>query len=100
MTGAFSFLEGIEEKSLGVWSYIMKKFNDKEKQKENELIKNLKIAQNELEVAVNNYEFANEPELVDYYTYNIKAAQMRYEYLLKKVKAEKTKIDSEKRRKT
>ena len=95
MTEVISFFEGIGEKSLGVWSYIMKKFNEKEKQKENELIENLKIAQNELQVAVNNYEFAKEPELVDYYTYNIKAAQMRYEYLLRKVKEQKNTIKEE-----
>jgi len=93
MTEAFEFLESIGEKRLGVWSYIMKKFNEKESKKESELIKCLKVAQDELEVAINNYEFAQEPELVDYYTYNIKAAQMRYEYLLKKVKAEKEKLN-------
>ena len=64
----------------------MKKINEKEKPKENELIKNLRIAQDELDVAIHNYEFAKEPELVDYYTYNIKAAQMKYEYLLRKAK--------------
>ena len=46
----------------------------------------MKIAQIEFETAINNYEFANEPELVDYYTYNIKATQTKYQYLLKKVK--------------
>ena len=54
--------------------------------KARELIKNLKNAQIEFETAVNNYEFANDPELVDYYTYNIKATQTRYQYLLKKAK--------------
>ena len=96
MTEAFGFIESIGEK-IGVWSYIMKKNNEKEKQKTNELIKNLKIAQNELEVAVNNYEYAKEPELVDYYTYNIKAAQARYEYLLKIIKAENIKLIDERR---
>ena len=46
----------------------------------------LKKAQSDLDIAMNNYEFADEPDLVDYYTYNLKAAQMRYEYLLKKAK--------------
>lgn len=50
------------------------------------LLENLKNAQNEFETAINNYEFAIEPELVDYYTYNIKATQTRYQYLLKKAK--------------
>jgi len=97
MTEVFGILENNNEKRLGVWSYIMKKFNDKRKTQESDWIKSLKNAQNELEVAVNNYEFANEPELVDYYTYNIKAAQMRYEYLLKKVKEEKLNLMNEKR---
>jgi len=90
MTEIYNLLENVNEKSLGVWSYIMKKFNGK-KVKNNELLNNLKNAQDELEIAVNNYEFANDPALVDYYTYNIKAAQMRYEYLLRKVKEENIK---------
>ena len=51
-----------------------------------DLIKNLKNAQNDFETAVSNYEFADDPELVDYYTYKIKATQTRYQYLLKKAK--------------
>ncbi|MBQ7667806.1 MAG: DUF2508 family protein [Clostridia bacterium] len=86
MTDSFGFTEDVENKSLGVWSYIMKKFSEKEKTEKEVLLENLKVAQVELDTAINNYDFAKEPELVDYYTYNIKAAQMRYEYLLKKVK--------------
>ena len=51
-----------------------------------ELVKCLKTAQIEFETAVNNYEFASDPELIDYYTYNIKATQTRYQYLLRKAK--------------
>jgi len=91
MTDSFSYLDEANEKSLGVWSYIMKKINCKEKTEKDTLLENLKTAQDELDTAINNYEFASEPELVDYYTYNIKAAQMRYEYLLKKVKKIKEK---------
>jgi len=36
--------------------------------------------------AIYNYEFTEDPELVDYYTYKIKATQPRYQYLLKKAK--------------
>ena len=50
------------------------------------LIENLKNAQNDFETAINNYEFAEDPELIDYYIYKIKATQTRYQYLLKKVK--------------
>lgn len=79
----------IEKKDNNFLDYIFEKFS-KTKSTEDletkELVKNLKIAQVEFETAVNNYEFANEPELVDYYTYNIKATQTKYQYLLKKVK--------------
>lgn len=79
----------VEKKDNNFLDYIFEKFS-KTKQNEDsetkELVKNLKIAQIEFETAVNNYEFANEPELVDYYTYNIKATQTKYQYLLKKVK--------------
>ena len=79
----------VEKKDNNFLDYIFEKFS-KSKQNEDletkELVKNLKIAQIEFETAVNNYEFANDPELVDYYTYNIKATQTKYQYLLKKVK--------------
>ena len=79
----------VEKKDNNFLDYLFEKFS-KTTQKEDietkELVKNLKIAQAEFETAVNNYEFANEPELVDYYTYNIKATETKYQYLLKKVK--------------
>ena len=85
MTETFDICENEEPKSIGVWSWIMKKIN-KVKDEKNEIVDILKKAQADLDIAMNNYEFADEPALVDYYTYNIKAAQMKYEYLLKKAK--------------
>lgn len=85
MTETFDMYEGNSEKSMGVWSWIMKKMNNSKDEK-NEMADILKKAQVDLDIAMNNYEFADEPALVDYYTYNLKAAQMRYEYLLKKAK--------------
>lgn len=86
MTEELGVVPTFDEKSLGVWSYLMKKFKSKQENEKEEVIKNLKEAQDELTTAVNNYEFACEFELVDYYTYNIKAAQTKYEYLLRKAK--------------
>lgn len=85
MTETFNMYENDESKSIGVWSWIMKKINNAKSEK-NEIVDILKKAQIDLDVAMNNYEFADEPALVDYYTYNIKAAQMKYEYLLRKAK--------------
>lgn len=50
------------------------------------LMENLRNAQSDFENAINNYDFAEDPELIDYYIYKIKASQARYQYLLKKVK--------------
>ena len=85
MTETVEFCENEEPKKIGVWSWIMKKLNNAKSEKD-EIVDILKKAQADLDIAMNNYEFADEPALVDYYTYNIKAAQMKYEYLLKKAK--------------
>ncbi len=50
------------------------------------LMENLRNAQDDFENAINNYDFVEDPELIDYYIYKIKASQTRYQYLLKKVK--------------
>lgn len=84
MTETFDLFNN-EESTNKVILWFQRKFGVI-KQKDNEMIDILKKAQVDLDIAMNNYEFAEEPELVDYYTYNIKAAQMRYEYLLRKVK--------------
>lgn len=77
-----------EKNNTNLFNYILDKLS-KSKEPDNDtldLIKNLKNAQSEFETAIINYEFAKEPELVDYYTYKIKATQTRYQYLLKKAK--------------
>lgn len=50
-----------------------------------ELMKSLIKTKAELEIANRNYEFADE-ELIDYYTYQIKANQAKIDYLLKMIK--------------
>ena len=88
MEETFNNLANNEKKDNNIFDYLLEKFSKTKTcdSDTEELIKNLKIAQIEFETAVNNYEFANDPELVDYYTYNIKATQTKYQYLLKKVK--------------
>ena len=55
------------------------------KQKEEELIKCVMKTKLELEVARNNYEYA-EDELIDYFAYQIKANQAKLDYLLGRIK--------------
>lgn len=56
-----------------------------EEQRDLELIQSVIKTRKELEIANHNFEFA-EAELIDYYTYQIKANQAKLDYLLKKVK--------------
>ena len=59
----------------------------------NEYIKENKIiVKKELEEANKNFEFA-EGDLIDYYTYQIKANRAKFDYLLKKAKENGIVID-------
>lgn len=51
-----------------------------------EYIKELAVAKEELDNAISNFSFVTEPELIDLYTYRIKAAQVKYNYCLNRVK--------------
>lgn len=63
------------------------KFIHKKKmeQKEIELIKSIMQARRDLNVANQNFESA-EDDLIDYYSYQIKAYKSKLDYLIKKVK--------------
>ena len=51
-----------------------------------ELLKELTQTRNVLETARSNFDEVREPELVDCYIYEMKAAQLRYQFLLQTVK--------------
>lgn len=56
--------------------------------KENEqLLESIAQAKLEIESANQNFSYATEPLLVDVYTYQIKSAQAKYSYLLKKARS-------------
>jgi len=89
MEEIFNDLTQVEKKeNSSIFNYLLDRFSKTKPYDDDteDLIKNLKNAQNDFETAVSNYEFADDPELVDYYTYKIKATQTRYQYLLKKAK--------------
>ena len=50
------------------------------------LLKDLYRTRNELAAAYSNLEYMTDPDLIDYYIYQVKAAQMRHKFLLTKVK--------------
>lgn len=60
-------------------------FNKKENTSNSELIKSIIKTREDLAIANRNFEFA-EGELIDYYLYQIKATQSKYNYLLRKAK--------------
>ena len=60
-----------------------------------EIAKSIMKAKRELVCINRNYEYTSEPELIDYYLYEIKATQAKLDYLLKKAKKRNIMIDSE-----
>ena len=63
-----------------------------EMEKETELIKSIIRTEEELKVANRNFEYAQD-DLVDYYTYQIKANQAKLNYLIKIAKAKGIEVD-------
>ena len=63
-----------------------------EKEKEIELIMSIMKVKKELEIAMKNFEYA-EDDLIDYYTYHIKATRAKFDYLVKKAKDQGLALD-------
>lgn len=63
-----------------------------EEEKEIELVRNIIEVKKELKVANENFQFV-EDELIDYYTYKIKANQSKLNYLIRQAKMKGITID-------
>lgn len=63
-----------------------------EQEKEIELIVSIIKTKKELEVANLNFEYAQD-DLIDYYTYQIKATRAKFDYLVKKAKEKGIALD-------
>lgn len=61
-------------------------------EKEIELVRNIIVVKEELKTANENFEFV-EDELIDYYTYQIKANQSKLNYLIRQAKLKGITID-------
>ena len=68
------------------------KIKEKEVKKEIELLKCILDTKRELSVANKNYEIAEE-DLIDYYSYQIKASKAKLDYLIKQVKQKGISVD-------
>lgn len=69
------------------WRIIMNKKNN-----EIELLKSILETKRDLSLANKNFELAEE-ELVDYYSYQIKASKAKLDYLIKQVKQKEISVD-------
>lgn len=70
-----------------------KKIREKtEKETQIELIKSIIDAKKQLNLANKNFEYA-EGELIDYYSYQIKATRAKLDYLVKKAKSKQMEMD-------
>lgn len=71
-----------------MYSEFVKEFQIVEKndeEKDNELLKNIQTVKNTLTNMYNNLQFADS-DLIDYFTYQIKAEEAKYSYLIKQAK--------------
>ena len=56
----------------------------------NDLIKNFNQVKKDLKWAENNYQYAQSVEAIDYYIYQIKACQSKFDNLIKQIKKSET----------
>lgn len=63
-----------------------------DKEKEADLIVSIMKAKKEMDEMCKNFEFAEE-DLIDYYTYQIKANRAKFDYLLKQAKHQGVELD-------
>lgn len=71
---------------------MIKFFKQEEQKDENyrRLLDNLTETKHNLDLAYQNFENATDPELIDSYIYELNAIQMRYRFLLSRVKSYET----------
>jgi len=67
--------------------------SNKECTEEEMLIQSLKEAKNEWLNADMNFQYVSEDEFIEYYTYKLKAAQIKYEFFLRKAKEKGLKLN-------
>lgn len=71
---------------------MLRIFKQEEQKDENyrRLLDNLTETKHNLDLAYQNFENATDPELIDSYIYELNAIQMRYRFLLSRVKSYET----------
>ena len=67
----------------------LKKESETAKRKKEELMQELKEVQKSLDRAYENFSYVVDPELIDCCIYDLNAGQMRYKFLMRKMKEDK-----------
>ena len=67
----------------------LKKESETAKRKKEELMQELKEVQKSLDRAYENFSYVVDPELIDCCIYELSAGQMRYKFLMRKMKEDK-----------
>ena len=67
----------------------LKKESEKARRKKEELMQELKEVQKSLDRAYENFSYVVDPELIDCCMYELNAGQMRYKFLMRKMKEDK-----------
>ena len=67
----------------------LKKESEKARRKKEELMQDLKEVQKSLDRAYENFSYVVDPELIDCCIYELNAGQMRYKFLMRKMKEDK-----------
>lgn len=67
----------------------LKKESETAKRKKEEIMQELKEVQKSLDRAYENFSYVVDPELIDCCIYELNAGQMRYKFLMRKMKEDK-----------
>lgn len=79
----------IQPYELRIRKKLQKVIENKEKKmtaKERELLREIEEVYKEMAVTLNHFNYSTHPDLIEYYVYQYKAAQIKHDYLLRSIK--------------
>jgi len=83
LTVGISSIKNRAEKFINLGQAVGKAVDDRPG-----FLKQVDQAHREWRIALNNFNYAVDPDLIDYYIYNIEAAEKRYVYFIKQARKE------------
>lgn len=83
LPAVFSILKNRTEKIFKLGQAVAEPVDERQ-----EFLGQVDKAHREWQIALNNFNYASDPDLIDYYIYNIEAAEKRYVYFIKQARKE------------